>query len=528
MKKQGMNATLRIRSLVVSICLLTVSCSSQHPVSIPLASLPEIQEPAPQTYSASVQETLTQLQGLPIEQFLEESDRRIVIRDPDTVIFMEGTYAKLKEGPFGGYGITNDRFTNISDAYIRETQELHHGILDLLRSYDRSAMSYDLQVAYDIYEWYLVDLIAAHQFMYYNYPVSSAQSWNMSQDSNVVFLMTGMKIKSLQDAQDYITRLSAIDTWVDQVIEGMQLRQQAGILPTKFMLRGTLAQLDRGYSDEPQDLLEMPEKNALYTSFLERLDKTGVISDEDKQALSGQVLEEITRTVIPAWQRLRSYIGELYDLAPEKTGALDLPNGEAFFAYALRNGTNTAMTPEQIYQLGVAEVARLQDEMRTQAHNELGYPRDLTMYELRNRLLEHAGPPERMKLLSIIQALQDNFDAKSGDYFNIYPQHEVRIKLAYPGITYIDPDLNSTEPYIIRYDQTSPLPAFELPSWWYHEIIPGHQLSQLLFYELPLPAPTFHKTSLNAPYLEGWALYMEQLVWEMGLYDDDPYGNWAH
>jgi hypothetical protein len=159
---------------------LTVSCSSQHPVSIP-GLLPEIQEPAPLSYSASVQETLTQLQGLPIEQFLEESYRRIVIRDPDTVIFMEGTYAKLKEGPFGGYGITNDRFTNISDAYIRETQELHHGILDLLRSYDRSAMAYDLQVAYDIYEWYLVDLISAHQFMYHNYPVSSAQSWNMSQ-----------------------------------------------------------------------------------------------------------------------------------------------------------------------------------------------------------------------------------------------------------------------------------------------------------------------------------------------------------
>jgi uncharacterized protein (DUF885 family) len=78
---------------------------------------------------------------------------------------------------------------------------------------------------------------------------------------------------------------------------------------------------------------------------------------------------------------------------------------------------------------------------------------------------------------------------------------------------------------VIRIPYGFQLPRYELPSWLYHEDIPGHMLSQMLFYELDLPAPTFHKTVLIPVYLEGWALYMEELAWEMGLYENNPYGN---
>lgn len=68
-------------------------------------------------------------------------------------------------------GLQNDQLDNMSDAYIRETQELEAAILTLLRTYDRSELTPEQQISYDIYEWYLDDLVRGHEFMYYDYPI---------------------------------------------------------------------------------------------------------------------------------------------------------------------------------------------------------------------------------------------------------------------------------------------------------------------------------------------------------------------
>src|SRR5690606_2180978 len=117
---------------------------------------------------SSAADILAQLEGLPIDQFFEQSYRQLQLRDPD---------ALFANGLAGDYGVANDRFTDMSDGYLRQTQQLESGILDLLRAYDRSALPPDQQVSYDIYEWYLDDRVRGHEFAYYDYPVNPLTIW---------------------------------------------------------------------------------------------------------------------------------------------------------------------------------------------------------------------------------------------------------------------------------------------------------------------------------------------------------------
>jgi uncharacterized protein (DUF885 family) len=475
--------------------------------------------------SPTLEANLAELQGLPIEEFFEESYRLLVARNPDLVIYLEGSYEKVKNGPYAKYGIRNDRFTDISDAYTRETQRLTLAILDLLHAYDRSALTYDQQVAYDIYEWYLDDCVRGFQFAYYTYPVNSASGW--SQDLEFIATMDAFQIVTLEDAENYLARLSEVGTFTDQLIERLKLCEQVGVLPTEFMLQGSLAQVARAYSNDPRYELSVPEENVLYTLLEEKLEKAEGISDEQKAELLERARGEIERTVIPAWSRLQDYLTYLETIAPVETGAWNIPNGEAYLAYRLESAITIDISAEDLHKLGMKELEQIQKEMREIAHEELGYPRDISMYELNKRLKEESGSTDVMDLVNIHQSFLSGLESRKDKYFNIYPSREIVIKIAYPDKTYEDPDFEDSGPFVVRLGSRfgDVIERFEMDSWFYHEIMPGHVFSQFLFRELDLPAPTFQKAVLIPAYLEGWALYSEQLAWEMGLYEDNPRSN---
>jgi hypothetical protein len=140
--------------------------ATQTPTSSPTPT------PAPPTPTAmptpvpqlQLDQVRTHLAGLPIDQFFEASYQQLRLRDPEML-----TYDGLAEA----YGVGNDRLTDRSDAYVRETRALEAMILDLLRGYDREVLAPEQQVSYDVYEWYLDDLVRGHAFMYYDYPVNS-------------------------------------------------------------------------------------------------------------------------------------------------------------------------------------------------------------------------------------------------------------------------------------------------------------------------------------------------------------------
>jgi uncharacterized protein (DUF885 family) len=454
------------------------------------------------------------LEGLPINEFFEQSYRQLQLRDPDT-LFINGLADE--------YGVANDRFTDISDAYLRETQQLEAGLLDLLRTYDRATLSLDQQLSYDIYEWFLDDLVRGHEFMYDDYPVNPMTIWG-KQNWLIDFMTSYQPITSQQDAEDYVARLSQIDTWVAQLLEGLKLREQAGIVPPKYALAESIVQVE-GHLKMVGPNSFRAEAIELYTSFREKLADVENISAAEKQALLDAALTEIEDSFIPAFAKLRDYLVYLETVATNQSGVHKFPQGQTYYAYALHHQAGTDMSPEQIHALGLAEVERLQAEIQATAA-ELGYPEGISMAELEERLAAEGDYLQGDALLAEYSRLIAEFDRAAGSFFDLLPRAEVVIQPEPFGSGigyYLPPPLDGSGPGVFYTTPAYPISRHLIPSFVFHETVPGHHLQLALAQELDLP--TFRRDLELNGYIEGWAVYAEQLAWEMGLYEDDPLGN---
>lgn len=525
----------------VAILLLTgvwaAACSADRPspqpteptttpVTAPTTIIPPTPAPATQqasplprateasTLPAPVADIVAGLEGLPIDTFFEESFLQLQLRNPEGLIY---------NGLADEYGIGNDQFTDRSDAYVRETQQLEAAILDLLRTYDREALSPEQQLSYDIYEWYLDDLVRGHAFMYYDYPINSMSIWD-AQNALIDLMVNYHPITNREDAEDYITRLSKLDTWMEQLLEGLRLREEAGVVPPRYIIQEARQQV-RGHLQMRAAGAPHPEEIVLYTSFREKLDQLDTLSAKEKQALLDAALAEIKQTFIPAFQALSDHLAYLETVATDDAGAWKFPQGAAYYAYALRSETTTDLAPDEVYEIGLAEVARVQAEMRAVAA-ELGYPEDASMVELSEHLWEDSAYLEGEALVAEYERLIAEVDEAADAVFDLRPCTGVTVEREPFGATvayYRRPALDGSRPgrFFVNLDYATA--RYRMPTLTYHETIPGHHLQIALARELDLP--TFRRALVFNAYAEGWALYAEQLAWEMGMYEDDPLGN---
>jgi hypothetical protein len=360
------------------------------------------------------------LQGLPLDDFFEESYKMLLVRSPERV---------TRLGIAESLNMRNDSLDNLSDAYTRETQELETAILALLRTYDRSAMSPEQQISYDVYEWYLDDRVRGHEFMYCDYPVHHFLGGY--HDVLIRILTEIHPITSKRDAEDYVARLYQVDMQVDQLLEGLNLREKIGVIPPSFIVEMTIDQIINYLgtrSSNPADV--RAESLSVYTVFREKLESLDDLSEQEKQELLDRALSTIRLSFIPAYMDLLDYLDHLLLIATEDAGVWKFPNGDAYYAYILRNQTSTDMTPTEIHQLGLAEVARVQAEMR-QAFNELGYPQDASLGQLMGRAVSDAGYHDirtqdgKDQLIEAYEAILDDVDGRLDAAFDIRPRAKV-------------------------------------------------------------------------------------------------------
>ena len=198
----------------------------------------------------------------------------------------------------------------------------------------------------------------------------------------------------------------------------------------------------------------------------------------------------------------------------------------------LRNQTSTDLTPDEIHNLGLSEVTRIQQEMRA-VFDELGYPQDSDLGELMDRAIQDGGYYDissnsgKERLIQAYEELLEGADQRLDDFFNIRPQGEV-VVIGHPdfgvGGYYVSAPMDGSRPAAFHTGiGGSRAYKFNMPTVAYHEAIPGHHFQIAIAQEMDLPL--FRNDVVLNSYAEGWALYAEMLAWEMGLYDDNPYGN---
>ena len=390
------------------------------------------------------------------------------------------------------------------------------------QSYDRASMSGQDLISYDIFDSFLGDQIRdGKRFRYHNFPVN--QMFGV-QSGLPNFMADSHFVESERDARDYIARIGQFERKFDQVIEGLAMRESLGILPPRFTVEKVLKQM-RGFINVPAT------QHLLYVSFAEKLKKIPAddLSEDTRTALQAELAQAIETSVYPAYTKLIAYHEALLPKATSNDGAWRLPDGEDYYAWRVRNQTTTDMTPDQIHQIGLAEVARISTEMDTilQAEGliEGSIGKRVQLISKREDQLFPDTDEGREQILAEYQRIIDEISAGLGDWFDKQPAAKVEVKRVpkfsektAPGAYYQGPSLDGKRAgaFFANLRSVEDLPRFGMRTLAYHEAVPGHHFQIALAQELK-GLPIFRRFLPFTVYAEGWALYSEQVAWEAGF-----------
>ncbi|MCI0415807.1 DUF885 domain-containing protein [bacterium] len=425
-----------------------------------------------------------------------------------------------------GLDFHNDDLNDGSDTFAHEMNALVRNDLETLRQYDRSTQTSDQQLSYDILEWFLANQVEGEKYMYHNYPLNQLAGVQSELPS---FMASIHYIGSKKNAKNYVKRLSKFDIRFDQELEGLRIREQKKIIPPKFAIEKVVTQMREFTRQKPRE-------NILFTSFEERLKKLSDVSDSEKQELYSSVDYEISKTVYPAYQNLINYFDQLQSKATTDDGVWKLPDGKAFYIYMLKSHTTTDMTPEQVHELGLKEVSRIQSEMRSTL-DRLGLTGKTVaehMQDLRTdpRFQYPISDEGRKQCIADYQKIIDEVDRDITKVFDIRPTIGVKVKrtpefkeATSSGAYYEPPSMDGARPgvFFANLRDLKEVPKWSMRTLAYHEAIPGHHF-QIAIQQGLIGVPTFRKIIPFTAYVEGWALYAERLVWEEG-FQQDPYSN---
>lgn len=496
-----------LRVLVLSLAVVVCACSNNSPPDTSTDSStdtsvdPAVCEPG----EIDVEVILSELEGLEIDLFFEQSFEELMLLSPEGI---------TSDGLSESLGLRDDQLDNISDSFKTRTHELRVGIFELLENYDQDSLSEEQQISFDVYHWMLSDLIDGWEFRYHDYPVS--HFIDSPQNHLIRFFRDVHPVTNLGNAQDYITRLGQVDNKMACLVENIELSREAGIIPLRFMLEMAADQTREVTDAAPQTL-------SLYTEFESKLQNVEGLTENEKIDLLAGAAQEIETSVIPGFDALLEKIEELIEIAPQEGGAWQLPDGDAYYEYSLVHHSTTSLKPDEIYELGLSEIDRITAQIR-QLAQELGYPPDDTMTMLFDRVTADSGIIATEDIVPTYEQIINDALNNLYEAFDIYPEIDVIVIGGAAGGFYMAGAEDGSRPGAFYAYNLSPLPWYNMPSLTYHETVPGHHFQIGISQMLDLPS--FRKRASGCTgYVEGWALYAEQLVYELGFYDGDVYGD---
>ena len=461
------------------------------------------QEPPPPGPTAS-ELFADALQGLTLDEFYETSIATLVQRSPEGLIWrsLQNVYPQ-----------TDVRLDNLSDAYQRETFAMYQVALDALRSYDRSILDADGQLNYDLYEWYLQDVVDRLPYIYHDFPATYG-IFGVPRGTEQLFTEVH-PMSSLQDAEDYVERLALIDAKFQQLEDHLDLQQQAGIVEPALSMQVAINQLS---AVGRASAINSP----YYRALAAKTDGHPDITDSQRNALLSQASSAIDGSVRPAYQDLQAKLQSLLASAPAQIGVGQYPGGAAYYEYTLRHHTTTDLTPAEIHQLGLGELVRIRAEMQDIFVNELGYDPNLTLPEYFSLVTQDGGIIPAANVKSTYEAIIDQAKLDVADAFDIFPTSDVIVIGVPSGGYYIGPSADGTRPGAFYAGTQNNEPWFQMRSLAYHEAIPGHHTQIAI--AIDQQQPVYRAVQRSTGFIEGWALYAERLAWELDWHDD-PYSN---
>ncbi len=410
----------------------------------------------------------------------------------------------------------NDRWADLSPAAIETSKQAVRDSRTKLLAIDRATLSEADQLNYDIYLRQLDDQIAGFAFPTERMPVTHQGGVHSMADS----LLQGLRFESGKDYADWIARLRAYGVYMDQNIALMREGMASGWTPPKAIMVRVPAQI-------AAQIVARPEDSSYYAPFVAM---SANVPAAEQARLRAQASAAISETVMPALKRFQVFFNDQYLPACRASAAAgDLPDGKAYYDYLARYYTTTDLSAAQIHEIGLREVARIRGEME-KIRVEVGFKGDLPAFftYLRNDPKFHYNSSEQ--LLTAYRAMAKRIDPELTRLFATLPRAPYGVvpipdKLA-PDTTTAYYNAGSADGrragnyYVNLYKPETRL-IWEMLPLTMHESVPGHHLQISIANELP-DQPMFRRQGSFTAFVEGWALYAEQLGYDMNLYAD-PY-----
>jgi uncharacterized protein (DUF885 family) len=413
----------------------------------------------------------------------------------------------------------NDRWEDRSLDSIDRQHSHNIEVLAKLKAIDREALSPSDQLNYDLFAKDYENEIEGHRYRWYLIPIN--QLWGVQ---NMDDLASALLFERVKDYDDWLARLRAFPTYIEQTIVLMREGIKERIILPQVVLERIPAQIDH-------QIVSDPKKSPFYKPFMQF---AGSIAEVDRSRLALTAANVIKSDVVPAFRRFKEFFAkEYHPAAPDQVGIWQLPQGEEMYRFQARRHTTTNMTPREIHEVGQSEVRRIRDEMQ-EISDKLGYKGSLAEFAafLRSDPQFYYKTPD--ELLAAYRALTRRIDPMLVKVFKILPRTPYGVEAVPENIApdtttayYRSPaaDGSRAGTYFVNLHKPETRPKYEMMVLSLHEAVPGHHLQIALAMEQE-GLPNFRRHGHYTAFVEGWGLYAESLGKEMGLYDD-PYSKFG-
>ena len=345
------------------------------------------------------------------------------------------------------------------------------------------------------------------------------------------FLTDAHAIIDRRSADRYLSRLSEFGRVLREVRDRVIDDRNHGVIPPDFVIEKSLTGMRRF-------IFEGAAQNVLVTDFASRLSEVDEISAEDQAVLVMDAQARVASEVIPGYEGMIALFEEFATQTNHDAGIWRIPNGEAIYRHRLRSSTTTDYTPDEIHDIGLAEVVRIEGEMHAILDTQQIPDGDIATrvrVVMEDPSQQFANTDEgREEMIAYLESFDAKVMARVADFFITIPPQPLEIvrvpvhaQDSSAGGYYSSPALDGSRPgrFYINQKNTADNPRWTLPTLMIHEGSPGHHF-QLSASQLIEDVPLLRRLSPFNAFTEGWALYSERIAkTDMGLYDDDPLGD---
>ena len=424
-----------------------------------------------------------------------------------------------------GQRIDYEKWDDLSDTAADNRQYQIRLHLAELPKFDYTKLDSAARLSYELFEEEGNRRLEQYRWRHHHYLFDQQ---NGLQAEVPAFLINVHQIGDAADAEAYIARLRGIGPLLQQAEERLSASETLGVIPPRFVFPLVATDIRNLLTGRPFD--RSPTDSPLFKDFKDKVEALD-LPQARRAELINAAGTALTEVVKPAYDALSRRLRVLEKQATDDAGAWKLPNGIQYYRAMLRWYTTADLTPEELHELGLAEVTRVQTELKA-LMPRLGFSGTLTeLFPFMSQRPESHYPDTdagRSAYLMTAEARIEAIRQRLGTHFTVTPQDSLIVKRVEPFreqsagkafYTRAAEDGSRPATYFVNLSRMNEMPKYELEPLAYHEGIPGHHLQRSLTRALT-GLPEFRKRFPATAFTEGWGLYAERLAAEMGGYTD--------